>query len=138
MNTAAGPARSSGSRRRATVTAPLAPTVGAAAAARGVVRDLLRGAGHTDLVEVACLLTSELVANAVTHSGAPVELVVDLDELRLVVEVVDGTGDLPEPCDARPHDEHGRGLAMVSSLADEWGVEPTPEGKSVWFSIRVR
>jgi hypothetical protein len=34
-------------------------------------------------------------------------------------------------------DEHGRGLQLVSLLADRWGTRPTPEGKAVWcvFSL---
>jgi|SRR4051794_7229614 hypothetical protein len=29
----------------------------------------------------------------------------------------------------------GRGLLLVEALADEWGVELTGEGKSVWFRL---
>lgn len=120
------------------VAVSLPPDVGAAARARGVVRDVLHRTEHDDLAEVACLLTSELVANAVVHASAPVELVVDLDDVRLAIEVIDGSDDQPRPEVARPLDEHGRGLAMVASLADEWGIAPSCGGKSVWFRLTAR
>lgn len=117
----------------------LVASVEAAAQARALVSDVLRRGGHPELSDTACLLTGELVANAVVHAGAPVELVVDLDPSRLAVEVFDPSNADPVPCEAGPHDTCGRGLAMVEALADEWGVHrirPTDSpGKSVWFSL---
>lgn len=113
----------------------LVASVEAAAQARGVVRDLLRQGHRPDLADTACLLTSELVTNALVHSGAPVELVVDLDEARLAIEVIDASSESPVPREAAPLDTGGRGLAMVAHLADAWGITRVVPGKSVWFSI---
>ena len=35
--------------------------------------------------------------------------------------------------------EHGRGLALVDALADDWGWEPEAGGggKTVWFDLRA-
>lgn len=33
--------------------------------------------------------------------------------------------------------ESGRGLAVVETLADRWGVIPRVIGKSVWFEIKI-
>ncbi|QYG95031.1 ATP-binding protein [Iamia sp. SCSIO 61187] len=107
----------------------------AASQARSVVRDLLRQGRRPDLVDTACLLTSELVANAVVHAGSPVELVVDLDDARLAVEVIDPSSAAPEPVAAEPMSVSGRGLAMVADLADAWGVTRIVPGKAVWFSL---
>lgn len=117
------------------VAVALASSVEAASQARHVVRDLLRQGHRDDMVDTACLLTSELVANAVVHAGAPVELVVDLDKARLAVEVIDASGDEAVPRHAEPLDTDGRGLAMVEHLADAWGVTRIIPGKSVWFSL---
>lgn len=117
------------------VAVALASSLEAAAQARAVVRDLLQQGRRTDMVDTACLLTSELVANAVVHAGAPVELVVDLDRGRLAVEVIDGSETDPAPVDASPMDTGGRGLAMVERLADSWGVTRVMPGKSVWFAL---
>ena len=83
----------------------LAASVEAAAQARHVVRDLLQQGHRPDMVDTACLLTSELVANAVIHAGAPVELVVDLDRARLAVEVIDASTETPA---SRPSAEPAR------------------------------
>ena len=40
-------------------------------------------------------------------------------------------GPVAAPLDATS----GRGLALVQSLADNWGIERTPVGKTVWFEI---
>jgi anti-sigma regulatory factor (Ser/Thr protein kinase) len=113
----------------------LAASVEAAAQARHVVRDLLRQGHRPDMADTACLLTSELVANAVIHAGAAVELVVDLDRARLAVEVIDASSETPRPTEAEPLATSGRGLAMVEYLADAWGVTRVVPGKSVWFSL---
>lgn len=117
------------------VAVALAASVQAASQARHVVRDLLRQGHRPDLVDTACLLTSELVTNAVVHAGAAVELVVDLDRARLAVEVIDASEVGPTPREAQPLDTGGRGLAMVEHLADAWGVTEVVPGKSVWFSL---
>ncbi|HEU5151809.1 MAG TPA: ATP-binding protein [Iamia sp.] len=117
------------------VAVALAANVEAAAQARHVVRDLLRQGHRPDLEDTACLLTSELVANAVVHAGAGVELVVDLDRARLAVEVIDASSEAPAPVEAQALATSGRGLAMVEHLADAWGVTPVVPGKSVWFSL---
>ncbi|MYR63984.1 ATP-binding protein, partial [Streptomyces sp. SID625] len=35
-------------------------------------------------------------------------------------------------------DTNGRGLVLVESLADDWGVCPHESGKSVWFELGGR
>lgn len=117
------------------VATELAPDAEAAGQARTVVRDLLRQGRRPEMVETACLLTSELVANAIVHAGAPVELVVDLDRSRLAIEVIDGSEDDPEVGTPSLLDTHGRGLDLVERLSDAWGVTRTRPGKSVWFAL---
>jgi anti-sigma regulatory factor (Ser/Thr protein kinase) len=119
------------------VAACLTAGVEAASQARDLVRDLLRQAQRAELTDTACLLTSELVTNAVVHAGAPVELVVDLDRSRLAVEVIDDSAAAVAPVDAAPYDTGGRGLALVDTLADSWGVTRLLPGKSVWFALAV-
>ncbi|MFE4592256.1 ATP-binding protein [Streptomyces laurentii] len=92
------------------------------------------------LVDTARLLVSELVTNAVTHTGSR----------RIGVAVVRTTGTsvrvmvldtdrsrrkVPPP--ARPGFEEtsGRGLLLVDALADRWGVEHVATGKRVWCDL---
>jgi anti-sigma regulatory factor (Ser/Thr protein kinase) len=106
--------------------------------------------------DVAVLLTSELVTNAVTHAttGRPrsgravrrggaaeaVLLVIAADDAGLRVDVHDGSGDLPvlADCPAEADAETGRGLLLVTSLSAEWGFYRTPGGKAVYFTLEAQ
>lgn len=55
----------------------------------------------------------------------------------LRVAVSDANGRLPEPRQAAPDDESGRGLTLVAVLADDWGAVRRDGGigKTVWFEL---
>ena len=125
---------------------PLMADLAAAAMARSVVEDAIRAwRVHVD-PDVAVLLTSELVTNAVTH-GTPtadtfVLLTVGCDAAGLRVDVHDGSGDLPvlDPAlldEASTEAETGRGLLLVTTLSAEWGFYRTPAGKAVYFTLEL-
>jgi PAS domain S-box-containing protein len=79
------------------------------------------------------LVTSELVTNAMVHGGAPVDVRLQLDGARVVLEVQDdAASSVPRPQDPDDDDEHGRGLRIVETLSDEWGMRSTERGKCVW------
>lgn len=104
--------------------------------ARREVRELLRHWGKPGRSEIAELLTSELVTNALVHTDhdAVLTAVVEPDGLR--VEVRDFVAHRPELRGPDTDDDtHGRGLLLVQSLADAWGVRPHGVGKSVWFEL---
>ncbi|HEY3877935.1 MAG TPA: ATP-binding protein [Trebonia sp.] len=123
---------------------PLIADLAAAAAARSVVEDAIRAWRVPVDADVAVLLTSELVTNAVTH-GAPaagrfVLLTIVCEAAGLRVDVHDGSGDLPVLGDAAgdgdsAEAETGRGLLLVTSLSAEWGFYRTPAGKAVYFTL---
>lgn len=85
--------------------------------------------------EVAELLTSEVVTNAVVHAHSSVRISVEGVADGVRVSVADS--DPLIPALRRPVDdaEHGRGLHLVDTLAARWGVEPGDGGKSVWFEL---
>ena len=93
--------------------------------------------------DVAELLVSELVGNAVRHgavaagAGDVVLRVQPAPDGALRVEVDDaGDPHLPaRPPDADESAESGRGLLLVDELATRWGAEPIPGGKRVWFEV---
>ena len=102
--------------------------------ARGLVVETLRGWGLEALAELAELLVSEVVTNAVRHARGPVELRV-VRGSTLLVEVTDPVPDPPRERTATPEDEGGRGLSMVSREARRWGTRRGPAGKTVWFEL---
>ena len=85
----------------------------------------------------AALLTSELVSNAIRHSGGLITLVALSRDGSLTVNVRDaGDGDdKPIAMLPTPTAESGRGLFVVDAVASEWGTTPHPDGTSVWFRL---
>ena len=102
-------------------------------------REFLRGSTcaehHSEVVDDAVLLVSELVTNSVLHGGPPVVVAVDCDEATLQVRVRDGSPSLPARREAASGDENGRGLALVAERSADWGVDTGEGGKHVWFVI---
>ncbi len=104
--------------------------------ARRFVRDSLRGYDE-DLVSIAELCVSELVTNAVLHVGSELEVRVTQEEKGGVrLEVRDGS-DVPPLLIPRSRGATtGRGLALVDTLATEWGVESLSNGgKAIWCRL---
>ncbi|MFH8976345.1 SpoIIE family protein phosphatase [Streptomyces sp. NPDC017890] len=87
----------------------------------------------TDLHDLGVLATSELVANSLQHGTPPMRLRLRRTDRRLIVEVTDGDDHLPRRRRAEPVDESGRGIAIVATIASNWGSRRTPGGgKAVW------
>jgi anti-sigma regulatory factor (Ser/Thr protein kinase) len=120
-------------------------------AARRFVTDGLVSWERTALVDSATLCVSELAGNAALHAaskfmeiglqplGRAVRVSVE-DDGAVPAEVVAprATFNEPEGVDGFSIDDQpttGRGLAIVSVLARDWGVEHTPEGKRVWAEL---
>lgn len=129
------------SRVNATMYAELDGTPHAARQARDLVTDML-GKGHPSAGD-ACLVVSELVANAVsyTRSGQPggtVRLTVEVSarSRSVLIAVRDsGSPTAPTLTTAGPDGEHGRGLAIVAALAEGWGSESAGSGRSTWCRL---
>ncbi|MFR9673613.1 ATP-binding protein [Streptomyces sp. TR06-5] len=94
------------------------------------------------LAETVVLLVSELVTNAVVHTGRPAVLRLCLNGsasqgaagagAALRLEVLDAVRAAPRPRRAEGEDTGGRGLELVSGLADRWGWHPADGGKRIW------
>lgn len=119
--------------------ATIEPTPRAPAVARRVVEEL---ADELDpgILRDAQLLVSEVVTNSVKHSGSdePIRLRVWARRRGLKVEIADGgygfeAAAPPDPFEA----EGGRGLLILDSLADRWGVSRDARAR-VWFELSPR
>jgi serine phosphatase RsbU (regulator of sigma subunit)/anti-sigma regulatory factor (Ser/Thr protein kinase) len=131
---------------------PLAP-----GAARRMVREALADWGELALpgaeivrerlAEDAVLVVSELVTNAVVHAGTDVELLCRLEITdggavgAVVVEVSDHhpSRAVREEAAERAYGtpEYGRGLRLVATLSEAWGITYRTGVKTVWARLPV-
>ncbi len=86
--------------------------------------------------DVAVLLTSELVTNAIRHEASgTVTLAITCSCRQLRVDVFDTCCFLPVVVDAAAEAETGRGLMLVATLSADWGFYRVPAGKAVYFTL---
>ncbi|MFF9000563.1 SpoIIE family protein phosphatase [Streptomyces achromogenes] len=126
-------------RGRATLPgSPLAP-----GSARALVRAALAEAPGVParLADDAMAVVSELVTNAVVHAGTDVHVEWRLEETGAFVVEVSDRHPSRAPRDAgggeAPYDtpEYGRGLRLVATLAESWGVTYRAGAKTVWARL---
>lgn len=84
---------------------------------------------------MAELLVYELATNCVRHAGSAFDVEVTLTADGARVAVSDDAEGIPAPRSPGPDEATGRGLNIVQALSRDWGVERTPTGKTVWFSL---
>jgi anti-anti-sigma regulatory factor len=115
---------------------PLLPVPGAARRARDLTTEGCLRWSNPDLIGPACIVTSELVTNAVKHAGTPFELTLAQTARYLHIAVRD-----QDPCPAVRQDGEdlltsgGRGLRIVERTALSWGSTPAQDGKVVWATL---
>ncbi|MFD3498612.1 ATP-binding protein [Streptomyces sp. NPDC058678] len=106
---------------------------------------LRRGGVSETVIDDAVLILSELLSNACKH-GRPLALAGDGDVRaawrvdaggRLTVEVTDGGGPTrPAPATPSVTAHGGRGLNIITALADDWGVRDDTRGEiTVWVVV---
>jgi hypothetical protein len=114
----------------------LARVPSSAAEARSQVREAVRAWKIPVDPDIAMLLTSDLVTNAIAHGdGATVTLAIRCSRGHLRVDVYDSARSRPAAVDQPVDAETGRGLILVATLSTEWGSFRTPAGKAVYFTL---
>ncbi|WP_409471947.1 ATP-binding protein [Streptomyces sp. HC307] len=114
--------------------------------ARETVRTLLTASHRPELTDIAVLLTSEAVTNAINACAdkgctTPVTLYAGwTDPARLRVLIHDEAPGLPTCRTPTPDEEDGRGMQLISYGADAWGVctHGPGRGKATWFELGQR
>ncbi len=108
------------------------------AEARGLATEHLREWRVPEgAVEEVVLMVSELVTNALVHGRPPFDLRLRRSAREVFVEVQDRAPYRPRRQRPTETDEHGRGLQIVSVLADGWGSRASGNGKCVWFTTAL-
>ena len=107
--------------------------------ARRFVRDVLEDNAVADeVVETVELLTSEVITNALVHARSAPELAVRVRREMVRVEVADVSPVVPIRRAINTDALSGRGIAIVKSLASQWGVaDLSAQGKTVWFEVAI-
>ena len=111
---------------------------GTPASVRGFLRVALKTWELDGFGEVTELLSDELVSNVVRHVGTPMTVRALRQPSSIRVEVDDSSNEMPVLQHPGALDDHGRGLLLLDSLANQWGIEMREDGKTVWFEIDVR
>jgi anti-sigma regulatory factor (Ser/Thr protein kinase) len=104
---------------------------------RGFVQLVL---GPAPVADEAVLLASELATNAIVHTasghGGTFAVTVKRYPSAVRVEVHDAGSDrVPRLCSRDHQAEEGRGLGLVSLIADRWGHSREHNGRSVFFEL---
>lgn len=109
------------------------------AGARRHVRELLHDWADADQIDSAVLMVSEMITNVLVHTDGDALLIAEVigepGSRRMRGEVSDGSDDLPHRRHPGELASSGRGLVLMELLADEWGVDPRGDGKSIWFEL---
>jgi anti-sigma regulatory factor (Ser/Thr protein kinase) len=105
--------------------------------ARHWFRDCLRN-GHDDGAGEAESIFAEVATNAFVHSHGQIMVTVRLSHRAVRCDVRDRSW--RRPGRARPRDpesEEGRGMMIITALADNWGVQRHLRGKTIWFEVHA-
>lgn len=108
--------------------------------ARTFVAGCINGCAPEQVDDIR-VCVSELATNALQHTPIGRRFLVQITCIdNLVrVEVHDASTNLPQPYTPADTHDRGRGLLLVSSFADDWGVSHRAgPGKIVWAEFKIR
>jgi hypothetical protein len=112
----------------------LDPQPTSARQARAFVRNHVTG-DDQDLRDSAELVASELVTNGVLHACSTMTLGVVASETCVLIGVIDASETRPAEHQPSMSAEGGRGIALVATIARQWGVQTQDSGKIIWCLI---
>ncbi|MEU0400550.1 ATP-binding protein [Streptomyces sp. NPDC006197] len=111
---------------------------GAIGSARAFTADFLAAAPAVrrepvaqERIDLAKLVVSELVTNAVRHTSGPCRLLLELRQDALEISVFDRAAAAPVPRGHDPRRIGQHGVEIVVAVCESVRVEPEPDGKRV-------
>lgn len=104
--------------------------------ARHFVESLLSAWGSPELAWTAALVASELAANCALHARTAFTVRIAREQDGAArLEVADASARVPQQRAYALDATTGRGLRLVEQLAQSWGVDGGPDGKTVWVVL---
>lgn len=97
--------------------------------AQAVRRFVAQALSRSDRADDIVLVASELATNVIRHAHTAFTVQVKSDDDLIRLEVADGSSIIPA---VEELNESKLGLRILRSMAEQWGVERTPTGKTVW------
>ncbi len=121
-----------------TKTLELTPVAASVSVGRRFIAEGLQDLGLADLVETACLLTSELLTNSVLHARTHISISLGRDGAgRVEICVRDGSRYAPRRRRHAQDATTGRGLELLERLAESWDASVDETGKTIRFTLAV-
>ncbi len=120
-----------------TVQVTLPPDTESPRRARRFVEEFLVEGAMEDISDLAALLVSEVVTNAILHAHSEVTVRIDREGRGVHIEVADASPVPPTRRAVSDESATGRGMILVEELSDAWGLERSGVGKVVWFDLGV-
>ena len=103
--------------------------------ARHFVAERLIAWGRESVVDDASIVVAELATNAMLHARSEFIVSLSFQSDAVRVSVRDASSSLPAMQDPTPDSISGRGLVLVSAVAQRWGTELLADGKVVWAEL---
>jgi anti-sigma regulatory factor (Ser/Thr protein kinase) len=109
--------------------------------ARDQARKALAGWGLAEHADLAALIISELVTNAIVHGHDPIWMRLTAGTTSLLIEVHDGSNARPTRKHPDTGDESGRGLELIDTLTGLHGgqrgltTDPAKPGKTIHVTL---
>jgi hypothetical protein len=111
----------------------------AAAEARSQVRAAIRDWKVPVDSDIAILLTSDLVTDAILHGdGETITLAIRCARGHLRIDVYDRSRYVPAVADRSGDAQAASGLVLVAALSADWGSFRTPAGKAMYFTLALQ
>ena len=99
----------------------------------GIISDL-----PGELQDSVSVMVSELSTNALVHASSGFDVAVERSDETVLILISDQGDGIPMVQSPNPSEPHGRGLRIVETLSDDWGIMPSSgTGKTVWFRMSL-
>ncbi|MCN9240720.1 ATP-binding protein [Streptomyces sp. RY43-2] len=102
---------------------------------RRIVTAHVRCWGHDRIIDSAVVCATEMMTNVHKHADGRCVFLLSETTRGVRIVVSDHNPVLPTVTQPDWDSESGRGMWLLSSIAQDWGVVATPDGKDIWAEL---